>query len=94
MAAKSSLCVRLDALQEEENTELGQECKEYIDKRLDYLEKEEANGNAKPAQQKKFNKEFKQPQANRGYNDRADNFMQKRNFNQNGDHANKKFKSQ
>lgn len=94
LAAKSSLCVRLDALQEEENTELGQECKEYIDKRLEYLEKEEANGNAKPAQQKRFNKEFSNPVANRGYNNRGDSMMQKRNFSNDGnDHANKKFKS-
>lgn len=94
LAAKSSLCVRLDALQEEENTDLGQECKEYIDKRLEYLEKEETNGNTKPAQQKRFGKEFRQPAARGGYNDRADNFMQKRNFNDgNGHQANKRFKT-
>lgn len=94
LAAKSSLCVRLDALQEEENTDMGQECREYIDKRLEYLEKEEANGNAKPVQQKRFNKEFNQPQAQRGYNNRGDNFAQKRNFNNGGDNqANKRFKT-
>lgn len=95
LAAKSSLCVRLDALQEEEATDLGQEAREYIDKRLEYLEKEEANGNAKPVQQKRFNKEYNQPQAKRGYNDRGDNFMQKRGFNNGGDNqANKRFKTQ
>lgn len=95
LAAKSSLCVRLDALQEEENTDMGQECKEYIDKRLDYLEKEESNGNSKPVQQKRFNKEYNNPSAQGGYNNRGDNFMQKRNFNSGGDdYANKRFKTQ
>lgn len=41
LAAKSALCVRFDALAEEEDNSLGLQSKEYLEKRLAYLEKEE-----------------------------------------------------
>lgn len=44
LAAKSALCVRFDALNEQENNDLGTSSKEYLEKRLVYLEKEESNG--------------------------------------------------
>eukprot|EP01017_Pseudomicrothorax_dubius_P041218 TRINITY_DN656_c0_g1_i2.p1 TRINITY_DN656_c0_g1~~TRINITY_DN656_c0_g1_i2.p1 ORF type:complete len:473 (-),score=150.89 TRINITY_DN656_c0_g1_i2:959-2377(-) len=40
LAAKTSICVRVDALAEYENAEVGQECKEYIERKLRHLEKE------------------------------------------------------
>lgn len=41
LAAKSALCVRFDALNEEESNDLGLSSKDYLEKRLVYLEKEE-----------------------------------------------------
>lgn len=38
MAAKCAICIRVDALGEEEDSEIGLECKEYIEKRLAFLE--------------------------------------------------------
>jgi len=38
LAAKCSVCIRVDALAESENTEVGQQCREYIDNRLKFLE--------------------------------------------------------
>lgn len=41
LAAKSALCIRYDALTEQESNDLGMQSKEYLEKRLVYLEKEE-----------------------------------------------------
>lgn len=38
LAAKCSVCIRVDALGESEGTTVGEECKEYIEKRLKFLE--------------------------------------------------------
>jgi nucleolar protein 58 len=38
LAAKCSVCIRVDALGESENAEIGVECREYIEKRLKFLE--------------------------------------------------------
>jgi nucleolar protein 58 len=38
LAAKCSVCIRVDALAESENAEIGQECKTYLEKRLKFLE--------------------------------------------------------
>jgi len=38
LAAKCSVCIRVDALGESENAEIGDQCKEYIEKRLRFLE--------------------------------------------------------
>jgi RNA processing factor Prp31 len=38
LAAKCSLCIRVDALGEDEEGEIGTECKEYVEKRVAYLE--------------------------------------------------------
>lgn len=38
LAAKTSLCVRMDALGENDEGDFGVESKEYLDKRLSYLE--------------------------------------------------------
>jgi nucleolar protein 58 len=42
LASKSALCVRYDALAEEENNELGLKSLEYLEKRMAYLEKEQS----------------------------------------------------
>jgi nucleolar protein 58 len=44
LAAKSALCVRFDALNEDESNEIGLKNKEYLEKRLEVLEKQEAEG--------------------------------------------------
>lgn len=41
LAAKSALCVRLDALAEEEDNTLGLQSKEYLEKRMAFLDKQE-----------------------------------------------------
>lgn len=47
LAAKSALCVRVDALAEEESTQIGVENLDYLEKRLKYLEvAEKQEGNA------------------------------------------------
>jgi len=38
LAAKCSVCIRVDALGESENAEIGTECRSYIEKRLAFLE--------------------------------------------------------
>ena len=53
LAAKSALCVRFDALNEDESNEIGLKNKEYLEKRLEVLEKQEAEGGQKKG--KRFN---------------------------------------
>lgn len=53
LAAKSALCVRFDALNEDENNEIGLKNKEYLEKRLEVLEKQDAQGGQNKG--KKFN---------------------------------------
>lgn len=43
MAAKSALCVRFDALTDGESSKIGLESREYLEKRIVYLEKQEQN---------------------------------------------------
>lgn len=66
LAAKCSLCIRVDALGESENADVGFECKDYIERRVNYLETAGDNvavaGNKRPL--KLDNKE----KAPRGYN--------------------------
>lgn len=38
LAAKCSVCIRVDALGESENGSVGQECREYLEGRVKYLE--------------------------------------------------------
>jgi len=38
LAAKCSVCIRVDALGESENAEVGEQCKQYIESRLKFLE--------------------------------------------------------
>lgn len=53
MASKCSLCVRVDALGENEDGDLGLEAKDYVTKRMQYLEQNRGDGydkNVKPNQ--------------------------------------------
>jgi len=59
LAAKCSLCIRVDALGESENAEIGTECREYIEKRLKFLEStvgQENDQNFKKGKPKTFSK--------------------------------------
>lgn len=48
MAAKTALCIRVDALGESENSEVGIESKDYIERRIGFLENEGGeNGKSK-----------------------------------------------
>jgi len=45
LAAKCSVCIRVDALGESEETEVGEQCKDYVEKRIKYLENANLNNN-------------------------------------------------
>lgn len=52
MSAKMALCVRLDALGEDVDSEFGEKTKKYLEERIEYLTKQEASGKMKaPARQ-------------------------------------------
>lgn len=57
LASKCSLCVRVDALGENPDGEMGLEQKEYVTKRINYLEQGRGEGfdKAKPTQHRAFN---------------------------------------
>ena len=80
LAAKSALCVRYDALAEEESNEISVEAKEYLEKRLKYLEDAEKSGGQKDAGLRK--KQFAPQGQNQGarpqYNQGADFALNKR----------------
>lgn len=44
MAAKCALCIRCDALGESENAQIGAEAKQYVEKRLEFLNQNEQGG--------------------------------------------------
>jgi nucleolar protein 58 len=44
LAAKCALCIRCDALGESEDSQIGNDCKTYIEKRLAFLENAEEGG--------------------------------------------------
>jgi len=69
IASKSALCVRYDALAEEESNELGLKSLNYLEKRMTYLEKEEskASGN-----KRNFGKQFGNQKSGFKYNNKAD----------------------
>ena len=46
LAAKAALCIRCDALGEDEEGNLGKQCNYYMEKKLNKLKEEEAGGTA------------------------------------------------
>jgi nucleolar protein 58 len=78
LAAKSSLCVRVDALAEEEDTEISTQAKTYLENRLRYLEENQDNEAKKPGQQRPFQKQPGTYAAQGGYNQGADFSLGKR----------------
>ena len=94
LAAKSALCVRFDALNEDENNEIGQKNKEYLEKRVEVLEKQEAEGGQNRG--KKFNTGAS-GYANQGgrnqYSNRGDFSLNKRkSFDKNGQKGGNSYK--
>lgn len=83
LAAKSALCVRFDALNEDESNDIGLKSKEYLEKRLEVLEKQEAEGGQKRGNKFSTGASGYQNQGGRNnYSDRGDFALQKRgNFN-------------
>ena len=71
LAAKAALCVRFDALAEEEATALGQESSDYLEKRLRYLETTEAQQGL-PAERQSFPKQPAREFHRGGHNPRRD----------------------
>lgn len=57
LAAKSSLCVRVDALAEDEDIDIGTQAKSYLENRLRYLEENQVEEAKKPGFQNKFQKQ-------------------------------------
>ena len=67
LAAKASLCIRCDALGEDEEGNLGKQCNYYMEKKLTKLKEEEASA---PGQSKTFQRfEFQKPSAYNPGND-------------------------
>ena len=44
LAAKCALCIRCDALGESEDAQIGAESKQYVEKRLEFLNQNEQGG--------------------------------------------------
>lgn len=78
LAAKSSLCVRVDALAEEEDIEIGAQAKTYLENRLRYLEENQGEEQKKPGFQKHFGQQPGSYAAQGGYNKGADFTLGKR----------------
>lgn len=71
LAAKAALCVRFDALAEEESNALGKESSDYLEKRLRYLEVTEAQ-EARTGERQSFAKQPTREFQRGGHNPRAD----------------------
>lgn len=71
LAAKASLCVRYDALGEDQNGTLGNKTKAFLDNRLETMESDFVKGISKPAT-KKFQKFHSGDKRERGYNQDGD----------------------
>jgi len=54
LAAKSALCVRVDALAEEDNIDISKNAKTYLDQKLNYLEENQNEGNQLEQQRTTF----------------------------------------
>ena len=78
LASKAALCVRFDALAEEEENCIGTEASEYLDKRLKYLEDTEKKAEGKKTGFNKFNPKQSNAPARGDYNKSNDFSMQKR----------------
>lgn len=77
LAAKSSLCVRVDALAEEEDVEISAQAKTYLENRLKYLE-DNQDDTQKPGFKKQFQKQPGSYTAGQSYNKGADFTLGKR----------------
>jgi nucleolar protein 58 len=87
LASKSALCVRYDALAEDENNEISIEAREYLEKRMKYLEDVERNAGNKDQSKGKFiPKQGGNFQAAQGHNRGGDFAMGKRDGNFNRPH--------
>lgn len=71
LAAKAALCVRFDALAEEESTVIGEESSEYLEKRLRYLETTEGQ-DARVNTHSSFPRQSAHETPRGGYNARGD----------------------
>lgn len=92
LASKCSLCVRVDALDENPNGEMGLEMKEYVQKRITYLESGRGDQFDKPQAQQRT--AFRPQGAASGYNQESDMQFVKggKRFDQPQDHMEKKIK--
>lgn len=78
LAAKSSLCVRVDALAEEEDLEISNQAKTYLDNRLKFMEENQDNDQKGTNGKHQFQKQPGSYNAKSGYNQGADFTMGKR----------------
>ncbi|KRX08155.1 hypothetical protein PPERSA_01700 [Pseudocohnilembus persalinus] len=78
LAAKTALCIRCDALGENEEAEIGVESKVYLEKRLRYLEHQSGNTNFETKKQYTTSGNNNNTQ-NKEYNDAADIQIQSKN---------------
>ena len=78
LAAKSSLCVRVDALAEDEDIDISTQARSYLENRLRYLEDNQGEEAKKPGFQKNFQKQPGTYSGQGGYNQGADFSLGKR----------------
>ena len=78
LAAKSSLCVRVDALAEEEDLEISNTAKIYLENKLKYMEEHQDAANAQGFVKKPFQKQNPSFVPNERYNQGADFNLGKR----------------
>lgn len=92
LAAKSSLCVRVDALAEDEEIDIASGAKTYLENRLKFMEDHQEETQQKGFVQKKFQKQPNTNQVKTGYNSGADFNLGKRDtpVNNNQDKFNNK----
>lgn len=85
LAAKSSLCVRVDALAEDEEIDFSTAAKVYLENRLKFMEEHQDDANKGNNNKKVYQKQPGSYGQNSGYNSGADFTLGKRSDNGNGD---------
>ncbi len=80
LASKAQLCVRYDALAEEEGQTISKECNEYLQNRLKFLEEQEKNSGQRGRFPKKQYERVSNRQNRGRYNQNADTVLGKRQY--------------
>jgi len=72
LAAKCSLCIRTDALKEDDKSQIGIESKVYLEKRIRFLESNSNKTQGGSRKRVSFKKDFSSNKSNDRYNQASD----------------------